>query len=208
MPGALDLRQSANDYKHPYEVHRYTGCRTSWSAATSEWQGGYRNLPYSSRLGREVLRVGPPTRLKSDLAGVQIVVFQQRYAWTKGESLCLLLPNARHHHAACWSTPAPASVGRIQRYQLPAEKTQELHRAPVNPEGGLGARTINYKTLAEASKEGLAVLQLLYCNDKETENEGSCCIWLGRRFDDTTHIRPRPHLFALGFTGNPLQMCD
>lgn len=40
-------------------------------------------------------------------------------AWTKGESLCLLLPNARHHHAACWSTPAPASVGRIQRYQLP-----------------------------------------------------------------------------------------
>lgn len=132
--------------------------------------------------------MGPPTRLKSDLAGVQIVVFQQRYgkvhfrgcvwpkiravqqqrqlpralpgsfwvgfwlvldpfearacflpphffvkicteyaqdcyctspAWTKGESLCLLLPNARHHHAACWSTPAPASVGRIQRYQLP-----------------------------------------------------------------------------------------
>lgn len=87
-------------------------------------------------------------------------------------------------------------------------KKKRKKRQTDRKEGGLGARTINYKTLAEASKEGLAVLQLLYCNDKETENEGSCCIWLGRRFDDTTHIRPRPHLFALGFTGNPRQMCD
>ncbi|QBZ59011.1 hypothetical protein PoMZ_03971 [Pyricularia oryzae] len=200
MPGALDLRQSANDYKHPYEVHRYTGCRTSWSAATSEWQGGYRNLPYSSRLGREVLRVGPPTRLKSDLAGVQIVVFQQRY----------VQPGPRVNPCVCFF-PTPGTTMQLAgrpRLQLPWAESNATSFLTDRKEGGLGARTINYKTLAEASKEGLAVLQLLYCNDKETENEGSCCIWLGRRFDDTTHIRPRPHLFALGFTGNPLQMCD
>ncbi|TLS30404.1 hypothetical protein PpBr36_03095, partial [Pyricularia pennisetigena] len=37
---------------------------------------------------------------------------------TKGKSLCQFLFNTRHHHAALWSTPAPASVGRIQRYLL------------------------------------------------------------------------------------------